>query len=387
MGYYGGNFWRARWSSWQDTRAGRRAQANGRWGFLRAPGERGPLLWLQTYADPEEMRLALELARAITDKRRDLRIALTFEEEPEELTQMAAGIPRLGLGFGPCDHPSALRRGLERLRPLRAMTVGGRVRPGWQRQLARSGVAALAVASEPDSTRPTSTGPSPWEAVYPRSRAQWQRWRDWGLGDARLQEPVDFASLITIAQVEPNFRSLALGSRSAALFWVTGIQARDLPAWLDAWKTWPQHGEALLFLESRAPLVALPRLSRWDRSPLAPGSVLWVDSPRWRPALAAAATAIHAEELSPALTWQLFAGGRPCSVTPTQSMEMPMVADLASILIRPKDRAGVFGYWAQMWQDAHAARECGDALRRLFWQVRRDAAERLPEFLQRVFDW
>ena len=25
--YYGGNYWRARWASWQDARAGRRAQA------------------------------------------------------------------------------------------------------------------------------------------------------------------------------------------------------------------------------------------------------------------------------------------------------------------------------------------------------------------------
>ncbi|MGC8467207.1 MAG: hypothetical protein ACP5M3_03185 [Acidithiobacillus sp.] len=387
MSYYGGNFWRARWSTWRDARAGRTAQANGRWGFLRPPGERGPVLWLQTYADAEELQLALELVRAITDKRRDLRVALTFEKEPEDLAQMAAGIPRLGLGFGPCDHPAALRRSLERLRPLRAMTVGGRVRPGWRQQLSRSGVSALAVASEPEAAPPASAGAAPWEAVYPRSRGQWQRWQAQGLGGTRLQEPVDFASLITIAQVEPNFRSLALGSRSEALFWVTGVEARDLPAWMEAWQSWPQHREALLFLESRASLGSLPTLSNWDRSPLAPGSILWVDSPRWRPALAAAATAIHAEELSPALTWQLFAGGRPCSVAPTLELELPTTTDLTSVLARPADRAGVFAHWMAMWQDAHQARERGDALRRLFWQVRRDAGERLPELLQRVFDW
>ncbi len=387
MSYYGGNFWRARWSSWQDARAGRRAQANGRWGFLRAPGERGPLLWLQTYADAEELQLALELARAITDKRRDLRVALTFEEEPEDLAQMANGIPRLGLGFGPCDHPTALRRSLERLRPLRAMTVGGTVRPGWQQQLERAGVSALAVASEPQAPRAAPAGNAPWEAIYPRSLGQWQRWQTQGLRATVLQAPVDFASLITIAQVEPNFRSLALGSRSEVLFWVTGLDPRDLPAWLSAWQAWPHHDEALLFLEARVGLDALPALSRWDRSPLTPGSVVWVDSPRWRPALAAAATAIHAEALSPALTWQLFAGGRPCSMAPRLELELPTPVDLGPVLVRPSEHAEVLSYWWDMWRDAHAARERGDALRRLFWQVRREAGARLPELLQRVFDW
>lgn len=87
MSYYGANGWRARWASWQDARAGRLAQANARLGGLKLPGDRGPVLWLQGGDSRDQLRLGVELCRAISDKRRDLRMILTFEQRCHALSR------------------------------------------------------------------------------------------------------------------------------------------------------------------------------------------------------------------------------------------------------------------------------------------------------------
>ncbi|MBU2727397.1 hypothetical protein HF639_12345, partial [Acidithiobacillus ferridurans] len=125
MTYYESGLLRARWASWQDARAGRTAQANARWGWIKAPGERGPILWMQSFSDADQQRLGIELAKAMAEKRRDLRMVMTFETEyPALLEQYTEGAERLGYGFGPCDHPQAVGRILERLMPLRYLALG-----------------------------------------------------------------------------------------------------------------------------------------------------------------------------------------------------------------------------------------------------------------------
>ncbi|MEY2342386.1 hypothetical protein AB4090_09795 [Acidithiobacillus sp. IBUN Pt1247-S3] len=381
MSYYGANYWRARWASWQDARAGRIAQANARLGGLKLPGDRGPVLWLQGGAAGDELRLGVELCRAISDKRRDLRMILTFEREDTALfPETSAGIERLGYGFGPCAHARALETTLQRLQPLRYLGLGRVPSPALARLLSKKKIPALAMATAPDS----AASATPWEAIYPRSQLQYQQWQS--LSSVKgLQEPVDFLTLVTVAQVEPNFRNLILGSQGDALFWVTGLRAADWFAWSAAWQQSPLCERGLLFLEGLGAPANLPRLSRWQRAQVPVGSVLQVDEARWHPALAAACDAVHLLAAGSTLLWQIFAGGRPLSRRPELHWDLP-----ATIAAQPRalaDPTTVLQHWAAVLAEPIAAREEADAYRRFFWQERRAAGERLPEFLQRVFDW
>ncbi len=380
MSYYGANFWRALWASWRDRRAGRLAQANARWGRLRLPGERGPVLWLQGGASAELLQLGVELSRAISNKRKDIRLILTFEAEPPGVFTENLGIDRFGYGFGPCAHPRALSQTLSRLQPLRYMGLGRNPSAPMAALLQTSGVPALALGTSPDRHAERV----PWEAIYPHSAAAHQAWREAGFGSF-LQEAVDFFPLITVAQVDPNFRNLILGSLGDALFWVTALQPQDWSAWRAAWEASPLQKRGILFLEGQGGPEDLPSLSQWKRDRQVPGRILRVDEERWYPALAASCDAVHLQSASRAQAWQIFAGGRPLSQSPgwqwssprEPAPQIPILSEISAVL----------AHWQQILNDPIAAREEADAYRRYFWQERRQAAERLPELLQRIFDW
>ncbi len=383
MSYYGSSYWRGRWASWRDMRAGRRDRANARWGWLRVPGERGPVLWMQGFSRPGDLHLGTDLARAISDRRRDLRMILTFEQEFSDIFPGAAhGIARLGYGFGPCAHPLALKKTLERLQPFRYLALGQPAPQPLQRLLGQRRIPAVAMGCAP--------GPGAlagiWEAVYPRGLRQYAGWDVLGLGE-RLLPPVDFQTLVTIAQVEPNFRNLVMGSHGDSLFWVTGLGPADWPSWLSAWRKWKAGGRSLLFLEGAGAPEGLPRLSRWDRQILPPGSVVCVDETRWHPALSASADAIHLQGGEVSLLWQVFASGHPLSAESGLAWDLPMEIRAEARVPVLSGPAAIMQWWENVLADPMAGRQQGDEYRRLFWQARREAGDRLPEFLQRVFDW
>ncbi len=381
MSYYESNILRGRWASWRDARAGRKGQANARWGWLKAPGERGPILWMQSFSNIDDQRLGIELGRAIAEKRRDLRMVMTFEREyPQMLQQHTEALDRLGYGFGPCDHPQAVERTLDKLSPLRYLALGHPPRKTLGAALSRRGIPSVLVAADLQNPPPELL-----EAVYPRDANQAEQWQSKVSGGV-LQEPVDFTTLFTIAQVDPNFRSMISGTDEGLLWWVQGLTETQWQDWRRAWASSPLSRKGLLFLGGDAVPEDLPRLSKWRRQPLPAGSVLVVDEDRWYPALAAAAQAVHLQAASVSLQWQVYAGSRPLSVHPQVTLNAASYLD-ADTVETVREPADVLAHWQALYADVMGARQRGDATRRLFWQERRLAGERLPEFLQRVFDW
>jgi hypothetical protein len=381
MSYYENSLWRARWASWKDARAGRNAQANARWGWIKAPGERGPILWMQSFGDVDDQRLGIELAKAIAEKRRDLRTVMTFENEyPQMLAQHMEGVERRGYGFGPCDHPQAVARTLEKLNPLRYLALGRSPRPALVAALAQRKIPSVLVAAAPAHQAPTAL-----EVIYPRDIHQAEQWQG-QVSASLVQEPVDFVTLFTIAQVDPNFRSLISGTAEGLLWWVQGLRGAQWAQWRQAWAASPLSQQGLLFMGGQNAPADLPRLSAWKREPLSAGTVLAVDEDRWVPALAAAAQAVHLQRASSLLQWQVYAGSRPVSVAASVSINAIQQLDAGAVEVMD-DPAQVLRHWQALRDDAMSARQRGDATRRVFWQERRRAGERLPEFLQRVFDW
>ena len=381
MSYYENGLLRGRWASWQDARAGRRGQANARWGWIKAPGERGPILWMQSFSDPDNQRLGIELSRAIAEKRRDLRMVMTFETEyPQLLQQHTESLERLGYGFGPCDHAQAVERTLDKLKPLRYLALGQMPRKGLSAALKQRQIPSVLMAADPQNPVPTLL-----EAVYPRDARQAEQWQG-KVSAAVLQEPVDFATLFTIAQVDPNFRSMISGTDEGLLWWVEGLTGKQWQDWRQAWAASPLSRQGLLFLGGAERPEDLPLLSKWRRQPLPAGSVLAVDEDRWYPALAAAAQAVHLLSAASFLQWQVYAGSRPVSVHSgvVLNAARQLEAGAVQVLNNPSQ---VLQHWQDLYADVMQARQRGDATRRVFWQERRLAGERLPEFLQRVFDW
>ncbi len=94
---------------------------------------------------------------------------------------------------------------------------------------------------------------------------------------------------------------------------------------------------------------------------------------------------MHLQNTTGAALWQIFAGGRPLSRCPECSWDLP--AEPESQPVTLNNPPSVLAHWQTLLADPIAAREEADAYRRFFWQQRRLAGERLPEFLQRVFDW
>lgn len=384
--YYGASALRAWWSGYRDRRAGRSHQANARWGWLRAPGGRGPALWVQATGEADDVLLAAELTRAIREKRLDLRVILTFERDyPELLDPRIGGLKGVGYGFGPCDHPRAIRRTLARLDPLRTMTIGRGPAANLARQSAARQLPAVVIAGDPA----TDFLPMPLEAVYPVDERQARRWRQLGAEAAQVQAPVDFLTLLTTAQVDPNFRRLICGNAELDLWWLHGVPAMQAQHWVAAWRAAGLDRAGVLFLGLEGHLAgqAWPALSAWTREPVPAGSVLLVDEAKWLPAIAAASTGAHLSRAGRGVAWQAMAGGKPVSVADVGQYPVSQLQDAPDAPAVLPDASAVMQAWQSYLENPIRARLLGDAARRFFWEERRKAQARLPELLQRVFDW
>jgi hypothetical protein len=397
------DLWRA---DLRDRLRGARARANARWGFLRPPPGRGRLVWVMADSSRASVRLAVDVLRALREKRLDLRLVLTFEHEYPELLERTGGLERCAVGYGPADVPAAVRRALESLEPIGVVFVRRPVPAGLAAALAARAVHAVALNAPPPAfggkdSRPTACR---LEAVYPSNQAEA---RGWGrvIGVEFIALAADFLSLLAAAQVEPRFHRLVSGTarEPRPLWWVQGLDAVQAAAWVTAWRASPLARQGVLCLgpgenedagqAAWAAVGADVRLSRWPRTPLSAGSIVLVDEDRWWPALAAAASGIHlGSHAGVTALWQALAGGAPVSVADRDSYlalegNGAAQSEVSSALHLIADPIEVLTHWREYADDVPQARRAGDRVRRLLWQVRRRAQVLSADFLERVYDW
>lgn len=372
--------WRA---SWRDRLSGDRARANARLGYLRSPVGDGKVLWIKSGGSRASVRLGLELLGAIRDKRLDLRIALTFEQDYRDLIEpRVRGLRKIGLGYGPADLPAIARRTLKRLSPLGLILADAHPSPNLLASAASRSVRLIAFNTEPNSV--------PVEAAYPRDAAQHERWARSGLA-GHLAPAADPFSLFTESQVDVTLKTLVRAGRELELWWWLGPR-RELAAFASAWRGSALAESGVLFvsdleeLDERktSPVGVDLRISAWDRRGLAAGSVVWVDTPSWQPAVSSAALAAHCTGLDRAQLWDCLTGGPAVSASEPVRASFPALAGCAE----PIDSAeGILTYWMRLASEPIRARQAGDRCRRAVWDERRRVQTVLPELLQRVFDW
>lgn len=385
---YGGN----RWALWRrglrDRLAGRHAQANARWGHVRAPAGESRLIWIKAGGSADSLRLAVDLTRAVRDKRLDVRIVLTFETDLPALWQAPLrGLRKVAVGYGPCDAPRAVRRVLRAFQPLGVVLVDTAPTPVLAAALQAHGIHSIALNSAPIPN-------AGCEAVYPRGPAQRRQWATAApaLTGPALAPAADFLSQLVEAQVDPNFRSYLCGGAELALWWVHGDGSPGHTQTLRQW--WCRSGlarDGILFVSGGAAAGGEIALSQWQRQPVAAGSVLVVDDDRWLPAVAASARGTHLFSLDRWPFWQALAAGTAISVAagldPGALLGGAEAGDLDAVFSQSQDLAQLEALWTDWRHDSFVPRARADAARRLFWGERRLAARLSQDLLQRIFDW
>jgi hypothetical protein len=372
-------------SDLRDRWRGEQARANARWGFLSPPSGSGKVIWIKAGASAESVLLGAEVTRSIREKRLDVRLAFTFEQErPELIAPRLRGLEKVGYGYGPADRPSAWRRVLDAFAPIGVVYAGIAPPPYLNAELAERRVRQVVVAAAPARGQ--------FDAVYPVGHAQVAAWRGAG-GAAYLAPPADFLSLLVEPQVDPNFKTVVSGGRDARLWWLDGVDAVQAKAFVDQWTRSPLRDSGILFIGPRPGAHDAVRrgidssalhISAWKRNPIAPGSLVLLDDARWLPAIAASVMATHLVQAKRLHLWQALAGG--CPVTLGESDVTGYLGEEADLEVKT-DISDVLTAWGHYAQDPMIARRLGDALRRAFWKERRDAGTVADEFLQRVYDW
>ena len=374
----------------RDRLRGEHARANARWAHVRAPEGTGRVIWFKAGASERSVRLAAELLGALRERRLDVRLVLTFEQDyPEPLERRLAGMKKIGLGFGPCDAPRAVSRMFERLDPLLGIVcVDTPPGPNLLREAERAGVHVVTYNAGPQD--------GSVEACYPVDPIMAERFRRAGHCDY-VAPAADPLSQLVEAQVEPTFRSLLGGGAAPALAWMQFADAQAAASAVHAWREQPWAGESILCVSVDAPGDSVERalgatgapvqkLSDWSREPVSPGTLVWADEPRWYPALSVSADLIHLASAPRRVLWQALAGGVPVSFAEGALPPVLAAGEGEAWAIDPSIEA-CLGRWEAYRSRPPEARRLGDACRRRLWAERRRSGEVVEELIKRMYDW
>ncbi len=340
-----------------DRKQGRISRIAARWGWLTPLGERGKVVWVMAGADRNSVRLAVELIRAIREKRLDIRLILTYEQEYPDLLILLDDCDKTGWGLAPSDHPLALARAMERLGPYGIIVVNTHPRPNLSKLLA--GQKRVLVVNPPLAVDFSC------ERIYNDRTGN--------------DSTADMQAILAQAQIDPNFKSLISQGTERHLWWLHGASAETSSALAE--QQLSRDANDIVFVSGLRPLKDSLAISTWDRSPITSGRVVWIDDEKWLPAISAAVTATHFAHIDPVVLWQAMAGG--AAVSCAEQDELPKPALRAAVI--------ACGDPLPLWQNYRAnpilTRQAGDNARRLFWQERRQAEIESQELVTRVFEW
>ncbi len=356
---------------------GNPSSANARWGGVRPPPTTGKVIWVLTGKSRESVRLGVELLGAIREKRLDVRLILTFEAEFPELLTKLEDLKKTGHGYGPCDHPYAVKRILKRFAPFGVIFAGITPRKNLMQALESCPHKLVVAAEAPEE-------PVLFEQVYPASEYQSSSWKT--LPQAPI---VDFQALIAEAQVDPNFVSLVNDGEDRHLWWLHSDDIEFVSAFFDRFRE--QFPDAILFVsgmvaqsEQHAELSQSLIISNWQRTKIDSGTMVLVDERKWLPAIAAAVSAVHLQGVALSVLWQALAGG--CAVSSENIAFLPK-SDMAKSVSIIAGTEAVLHRWQEYSDNPILARGQSDLARKWFWQERRLAAEVNEALLQRIFEW
>ena len=408
---YGASWFSILWANIKDRLRGQSSRANARRGYIRPPIDpqalnkssrqgKSQVIWIKTDGDYTSVLLAAELLGAIRQKRLDVRLVLTFEDDyPEIYRSRFRAMAKIGVGYDVCDLNSALVRALERLEPLGVITVGKALGNNLVEQLHQKKIHSIAFQTSCGQGK--SFPAQSIEASYP---AYHSLKPDKEMA-AYQAEPTDMTTLVVNPQVEPTLGK-ALGlTETQSIYWAHLPKNTSNPLMVQTLlKLWrdsglsEQHflclsmddsfGQGLATLEQwkNHKDVQVILLSQWDRQPLKKPHILLMDEARWMPALSSIADACYVHQYRSLPVWQIIASGTqlyferdgdfPLPVQQGGQCKATSLQDWVELISRgEKEKIEI------------ESRNDGDRRRKYFWEERRKAQLILDELLQRIYDW
>lgn len=387
-GSYGARLGQLLWSDLKDRWRGNAARANARWGYLKPPGDRGPLVWLRTGADRYSVAYGAGLLAAIRDHRLDVRLVQTFEAEHPDLLALHLRTVqrRAGAGFGPCSHPKALRRAVARLAPLGLLSIGRMPEPALAVAVAERGGRLVVLAADPGHEPVTP----PVEAAYPATAAQAALWADRA---AYVAPPADPTSLLAPADAKPTLRQLVRRREPLRLWWYHGADAGQLGELGRAFRESELARDGVLFVSGSTPEalrnvddISVVSLSSWERDPLPAGSMVGVDDFRWLATLGVSVDGTHLAIIDPEALWVALTGAGSLSTAAPEDLRARLARSESADWITTAKRAdAVLADWQRQVQAT--APHQGELNRRALWAERRQASVMIDELLSRIYGW
>lgn len=391
---YGSSFWPLLWNGLLDRLKGDHARANARWGHLQSLSEQQKkVVWIKCGSDLLSIKLALGLLQSIRQKRYDLLLLLTFEEEYAELiTTAVQGLKGVVIAYGPCDHPRAVKRVLQRIKPLGVILVEPQHDKNLLLALGKQQSHVLVVGE----MSATQVNPA-IEAIYPQTKQQQVLLNE--KNKTQLIPAADLLTLLTHAHVEPVLKGSISNGELWCFYWLHGVAIKQLTTLLDNWKNSSLSEQGILFisasqLESSVKLkqsieqqaFTVISLDQWQTTELKQGLVVLVDSWQWAVKVAASVSALHLLDYQRDLYWLGLSLGSNLSLSPQAAKqcayaeelnEQQAVAEISQLLHT----------WQLQQSNPFASRKRVDWQRNRFWQERRAAQLQVDELLTRVFDW
>jgi hypothetical protein len=302
----------------------------------------------------------------------DVMVTLTYEHEYPDLLEPLTRAVRIGWGYGPADYVGSMNAIWRRLLPFALIVAGMSPRRNLLR-VAAAARHALLVA-------PPTAVISGFERIYPTHAAP--------CPGPNSASPTDLDTLLTQAQIEPNFAAALNGGEERNIWWWHGCDRAQALQFVALFRG---HLPGDLLCLSGPVCATFPdeprkiqRLSTWERNPVATDTVLIADEPRWLPALSACAKAVHFATPDHDALWQALAGGAVASTAGAVDVASPQLATTVGLFESETD---VAISWAQLRADTMNARIASDAARKAFWAERRLAQETISELLERVLRW
>ena len=356
----------------RDRLHGRHARAAARWGRLERPQASARVVWVVSGKSRASVRLGVELARALAERRSDIALLLTYETEYADLLAPLAGSPRIGWGYGPSDYIGAVEAANKRLLPFGIVVAGVVPRPNLLALCEASRHALLVAPPEPVHARVERIYPTP-EA--PCSGASCAPPADL---DALLHEPAaDDTTVTALAGAAAPRLWCWHGDDTAAAKRLFALVRGHLPQDLLV-----VSGSAATALAAES--EAVQRLSRWDRVPVEPGTLLAADEPGWLAALAPGLRGIHFAATDPGAVWTAAAAGAIVSMPP--DAPCPGVG-LAQAVLRVDDENALVACWKQLAADEEARARARSALLAAHAAEQERARANAAELIERVCRW
>lgn len=382
----------------KDRLQGNKARANARLGLVNPPAGTGKLIWIVAGQSYDSVLMAAALLAAIREKRQDVRLVLTYETEYQDvIVQQMSGLKKIGFGYGCGDSVLAVKKMLNRLLPFAVILVGDSPAKSLLKVLSKENKIHKIACQLNQADWQAKGNEKLFEACYPHSFADDKL----SAHCENVSEPFDVLTRLVQSQVDKQLGAMLCGERHAQLFQVHNPGAGQLDNILSLWKKSDIAKNNLLVISTDKEMLSAEEistfkniakqnqlntllLSKWQQQAVAENHILIADEKKWYAALCASATASHLFAADMNHFWQMVASG---SVVTSDVDNHAISQDFKNLIQTRSDFSDILFYWQSLLDNPLELRKNSDALRKYFWQKRRQAETQVDELLQRVYDW